>query len=193
MKLRAPPADLNDRPLPLVSVASDFWRIWNHDYSSAFFWSQKGLYRFDSKSARYGILYTGFTLEAAVVEVFGDRWLDTRLLSVSLASRYEATCFTGSSSSVVDTTGPELNRLGVDSMLFASTDYRLTRRWARAFMEHPCGASGILYHSRKNPILKNCAFFGCPNLRLFRETLSCRLLNCPGFDAVLDRYGIALV
>jgi hypothetical protein len=211
MRLPAPPADLNDRPLPEVWVEGAFWRLWRDDYASPFFWSKKGLYRFDSRSAPKGVLYTGCTFEAAVVEVFGDPWREGRKLSAALTARYWVSCLECSGASVVDTTGVGLNRLGMDSMLFASTQYRLTRRWARAFMEHRSRPGGILYHSRKNPQLTNCAFFGPPPdlsdrkrfaakwglpepRRLFElKTADQRLLGHPLFDEVLDKYEIALI
>lgn len=191
MRLPSPPADLSDRPLPMCSVEGNFWRLWRDAYSSPLFWSERGLYRFDSKSARYGVLYTGCTFEAAVLEVFGDHWRDARRLSASLASSYRVSRLVCFEVRVVDTTGPGLNRLGVDSMLFASTHYALTQRWARAFMEHPSEPKGILYHSRKNPTLTNCAFFEPGPLPYERQDW--RLLDHPEFGGILDEYAIALV
>lgn len=135
MRLPSPPADLNNRPLPLIPADGEFWRLWLDDYHSPLFFSKKGLYRFDSKSARHGVLYTGCTFEAAVVEVFGDLWLAGRRLSAALAARYWVSRLLADGVAVVDATGRGLNYFGVDSMLFASTNYRLTRRWARAFMD----------------------------------------------------------
>ncbi|MBV9488503.1 MAG: RES family NAD+ phosphorylase [Verrucomicrobia bacterium] len=195
MRLPSPPHDLDDRPFSLVGAAGRFWRLWRDEYASPFFWSKKGLYRFDSKSARYGVLYTGRTLEAAVVEVFGDRWVTgNRRMSRSLADRYWATRFFCLGVPVVDTTGSGLSLLGADSMLFASTEYRITRRWARAFMTHRSDPHGILYHSRKNPNLRNYAILEPAKSRLrYSKSRDVRLPQSPDFGEILDRYEIALV
>jgi hypothetical protein len=158
-----PPPDLATARIPLHTYSAGIrvFRIWQKHHSSPFFWSKKKLYRFDSKSAPYGVLYTAATLEGALLEVFADQWIKQRVLSRALLANYRASVI-GSSDTLrlVDTTDQNLNKLGVDSMFFASTNYRLTRAWARAFMKHPSNPEGILYHSRKNPLLFNLAFFG---------------------------------
>jgi RES domain len=96
--------------------------------------------------------------------------------------------------SLVDTTGSNLNKLSVDSSLFASINYRLTRSWARAFMEHPSNPEGIIYHSRKNPLLLNYAFFGTDDVQdSLVEQDALPLEDAPGLGAFLDHYDVLLV
>jgi hypothetical protein len=75
-------------------------------------------------------------------------------------------------------------------------------------MAHPDKPEGILYHSRKNPDLRNCAFFerppsvtlavaatgviAGPGLMYDRATDQ-RLLGHPLFAEALDKYEIALI
>jgi hypothetical protein len=61
-------------------------------------------------------------------------------------------------------------------------------------MKHPSNPEGILYHSRKNPLLFNLAFFGREEMR--DDLVEFRvwpLAAAPGFGDLLDRYEISLV
>jgi hypothetical protein len=99
---------------------------------------------------------------------------------------------------VADFTGDHLNRLGTDanlfaSHLFASLQYELTRQWAEALMNHPEHPQGILYHSRKNPLLYSYALFGTP-LTKSAVGISRRLplTRYPYLMRVLLKYDVAL-
>jgi hypothetical protein len=190
-----PPGNLAQQSLPLQLFAAPVFRLWQNHHPSALFWSKKGIYRFDSKSARYGVLYTGGTLEGAALEVFGDHWVKRRVLSSVLLKKYRVSVMLPTRRlSLVDTTGSNLNKLGVDSILFASINYRLTRLWARAFMEHPRKPEGIIYHSRKNPLLLNYAFFGTDDVQdSLVEQDALPLEDAPGLGAFLDQYDVLLV
>ena len=73
--MRPVPRNLAQQALPLQLFAAPVFRLWQNHHPSAFFWSKKGIYRFDSKSARYGVLYTGGTLEGAALEVLNFRFV----------------------------------------------------------------------------------------------------------------------
>src|SRR5271166_2730228 len=129
MRPAPPPGNLAQQSLPLQLFAAPVFRLWQNHHPSAFFWSKKGIYRFDSKSARYGVLYTGGTLEGAALEVFGDQWVKHRVLSRVLLKKYRVSVMLPTRPlSLVDTTGSNLNKLSVDSSLFASINYRLRTR-----------------------------------------------------------------
>ena len=193
--MRPVPRNLAQQSLPLQLFAAPVFRLWQNHHPSAFFWSKKGIYRFDSKSARYGVLYTGGTLEGAALEVFGDQWVKRRVLSRMLLKKYRVSVMLPTRRlSLVDTTGSNLNKLSVDSSLFASINYRLTRSWARAFMEHPSNPEGIIYHSRKNPLLLNYAFFGTDDVQdSLVEQDALPLEDAPGLGDFLDHYDVLLV
>jgi hypothetical protein len=98
--------DVRRRTRPLQLFATPVFRLWQNHHPSAFFWSKKGIYRFDSKSARYGVLYTGSTLEGATLEVFGDQWVKRRVLSRMLLKKYRVSVMLPARRlSLVDTTG----------------------------------------------------------------------------------------
>ena len=195
MRPAPPPGNLAQQSLPLQLFAAPVFRLWQNHHPSAFFWSKERIYRFDSKSARYGVLYTGGTLEGAALEVFGDQWVKRRVLSRVLLKKYRVSVMLPTRRlSLVDTTGSNLNKLSVDSSLFASINYRLTRSWARAFMEHPSNPEGIIYHSRKNPLLLNYAFFGTDDVQdSLVEQDALPLEDAPGLGAFLDHYDVLLV
>jgi hypothetical protein len=195
MRPAPPPGNLAQQSLPLQLFAAPVFRLWQNHHPSAFFWSKERIYRFDSKSARYGVLYTSGTFEGAALEVFGDQWVKRRVLSRVLLKKYRVSVMLPTRSlSLVDTTGSNLNKLGVDSILFASINYRLTRLWARAFMEHPSKPEGIVYHSRKNPLLLNYAFFGTDDVQdSLVEQDALPLEDAPGLGAFLDHYDVLLI
>jgi RES domain len=195
MRPAPPPGNLAQQSLPLQLFAAPVFRLWQNHHPSAFFWSKERIYRFDSKSARYGVLYTSGTFEGAALEVFGDQWVKRRVLSRVLLKKYRVSVMLPTRSlSLVDTTGSNLNKLGVDSILFASINYRLTRLWARAFMEHPSKPEGIVYHSRKNPLLLNYAFFGTDDVQdSLVEQDALPLEDAPGLGAFLDHYEVFLI
>jgi hypothetical protein len=195
MRLAPPPGNLAQQSLPLQLFAAPVFRLWQNHHPSAFFWSKERIYRFDSKSARYGVLYTSGTFEGAALEVFGDQWVKRRVLSRVLLKKYRVSVMLPTRRlSLVDTTGSNLNKLGVDSILFASINYRLTRLWARAFMEHPSKPEGIVYHSRKNPLLLNYAFFGTDDVQdSLVEQDALPLEDAPGLGAFLDHYEVFLI
>jgi RES domain len=195
MRPAPPPGNLAQQSLPLQLFAAPVFRLWQNHHPSAFFWSKERIYRFDSKSARYGVLYTGGTFEGAALEVFGDQWVKRRVLSRVLLKKYRVSVMLPTRQlSLADTTGSNLNKLGVDSILFASINYRLTRSWARAFMEHPSKPEGIVYHSRKNPLLLNYAFFGTDDVQdSLVEQDALPLENAPGLGAFLDHYEVLLI
>jgi hypothetical protein len=195
MRPAPPPGNLAQQSLPLQLFAAPVFRLWQNHHPSAFFWSKERIYRFDFKSARYGVLYTGGTFEGAALEVFGDQWVKRRVLSRGLLKKYRVSVMLPTRQlSLVDTTGSNLNKLGVDSILFASINYRLTRSWARAFMEHPSKPEGIVYHSRKNPLLLNYAFFGTDDVQdSLVEQDALPLEDAPGLGAFLDHYEVLLI
>jgi hypothetical protein len=195
MALRPPPFDLERRKLSLVRVPKTVFRISRLEHSNPFFWSRRGLWRFDTPEGRFGILYIGEDLETALLEVFGDSWLNSRVLSVAELRLYEVQAFEANAElRVADLTGKNLNRLGTDASLFASTDYLLTQEWSRQLMIHPQARDGIRYHSRKNPKKFDYALYDTDGaksgLRLYRREA---LLESTDLPALLDKYEVALL
>jgi hypothetical protein len=164
------------------------------EYRNPFFWSRLGCNRFDPPEGRFGVLYTAEDLETCLLEVFGDRWLKTRLVSVAELTKLEVLIFSLSREvRVVDLTGRWLNRLGTDSNLFASTDYALIQEWSRRLMEHPLARDGVCYHSHKNPKKFNYALYDTAAAKQgLRVRRSEPLADAADLPAILDKYEVAL-
>jgi hypothetical protein len=150
MALSEPPGDLHTRALPFITIPQQVIRLNLRRYSDPLHWSQRGTYRFDSPTAKYGVLYASADVEAAILEVFADRWRDTREIASAALKDYDV-CEIAIDQPLkaVSITGKHLNRLGTDSNFFAATDYEITQNWARAFMSHRQRPDGIRYNSRK--------------------------------------------
>jgi len=156
-----PPARLRRLRLPLVRLPEKLIRLSERKYADPIHWSQLGIHRFDSPEARYGVLYTSNRIETAILEVFGDQWMEDRQVSFSDLERFDVCELeVRGSLSVLNATGKHLNRLGTDANFFATTDYSITQTWAAALMTHPRGPAGIRYNSRKNPERINYALLG---------------------------------
>lgn len=195
MGLKSPPADFAQRRLRLVKVPEMLMRISRAGYQDPLFWSRLGRNRFDLPDGRYGLLYTAQDLETCVVEVFGDRWLKQRILSVTALPNFEVlTLAVRRELQVADLTGPALNRLGTDSNLFASNDYAATQEWSRQLMIHPQARDGIRYHSRKNPRKYNYAIYDTAQAKESLQVLKrCLLSEFPELYTILDNYEVALI
>jgi hypothetical protein len=161
-----PSARLHSRRLPLVPLPRHLIRISLRKYPDPLHWSQLGVHRFDSPTARYGVLYTSNYVETAILEVFGDQWQSIRYVRFNDLDEYDVCEIEiHLSLTVVNATGKHLNRLSTDSNFFATTDYATTQSWARSFMTHLQQPAGIRYNSRKNPSRINYALFGSPETR----------------------------
>jgi RES domain len=195
MGLKSPPSDLAERCLRLVRVPEILSRISRADVRDPFFWSRLGRGRFDVPGGRYGVLYTAEDLETCVLEVFGDRWLNERVLATPALSKFEVLTFAARPAvRVVDLTGSALNKLGTDANLFASNEYVVTQEWSRQLMMHAQARDGIRCHSRKNPRKYNYAIYDTP---LAKESLQVlerrRLREFPELYTILDNYEVALI
>ncbi len=195
MALTDPPAALKSQRLPLVSVEGTLFRISHQKFSDPIFWSRRGLYRFDFPTAKYGVLYTGRTFETALLEVFGDSWMKSRMTALTFLKEFDVCEIAlGHRLKVVNLSGKRLNPLGMDANIFASPAYGITQRWAAVFMEHPDAPHGIRYPSRKNERLHNFALFSTPAV-MAAVTINRRypLLNDPHLFRLLASYKVALV
>jgi hypothetical protein len=79
MALTNPPADLRNRTVPLAGIPVQLFRLNLIRHRDPVHWSKQGRYRFDSATAKYGVFYTSAAVETAILEVFGDRWIQEKL------------------------------------------------------------------------------------------------------------------
>jgi hypothetical protein len=195
MALTNPRGTLKSRHLPLTSLEGTLFRISHQKFADPIYWSQRGLYRFDSPTAIHGVLYTGRTFETALLEVFGDHWLDSRIAARDFLKEFDV-CELGLERrlKVVNLSGKQLNPLGTDANIFASLAYDITREWARALMEHPDTPHGIRYPSRKNQRLYNFAIFSTPAATAAVRVINrYPLLEHPQLFRLLHTYKVAVI
>ncbi|MBV9878527.1 MAG: RES family NAD+ phosphorylase, partial [Verrucomicrobia bacterium] len=99
--------------LPLVRVPQKLIRLSERKYSDPIHWSKLGIHRFDSPTARYGVLYTSNRVETAVLEVFGDQWREERQVSSRDLESFDiCELEVRGSLTVLNATGKHLNRIG---------------------------------------------------------------------------------
>jgi hypothetical protein len=191
----SPGPELSKRTLPRKRTPKTLVRLSRQEFRDPIFWSTKGKYRFDSPTARYGVLYTAASLEGAILEIFGDRWFEHRAVSEQLLRSYDLVKLNITAGLwLVNTLGSNLLFAGIDARLFASTDYDKTQAWGRAFMDHPQNFDGILYHSRKNPRQLNCAFFETePAQKAITVGHTVPLIDSDDLYPILERYEIKLL
>jgi hypothetical protein len=195
MALTDPPDHLKSRHLPLTSLEGTLYRISHQKFTDPIYWSRRGLYRFDSPTAPDGVLYTGRTFETALLEVFDDQWLDSRIAARDFLKEFDV-CEVRVQRrlKVVNLSGRQLNPLGTDANIFASLAHDITREWACAFMEHPDKPHGIRYPSRKNQRLHNFALFSTPAaIAAVTVTRRYPLLEHPNLYRLLQSYKVALI
>jgi len=195
MVLREPPPHLGATRLSLRRTPALLTRIANPKYPGPIHWSRAGRSRFDSPEAPLGVFYLGADLETAILEVFGSRWLDLRILQTSVLARFNVFVFALKTPyRCVDLTGKGLSLAGSDANLCTSLDYAVTQRWAAAFMRHPQNPRGLAYHSRLNPKKTSYALFGSAvfdeDFELVNES---SLLDTPGAKTILNGYRVALI
>ena len=195
MALTDPPNFIKSQRLPLTAVDGTLYRISHQRFADPIYWSRRGLYRFDSPTAKYGVLYTGRTFETALLEVFGDQWFTSRIVARDYLKEFDV-CEIALRRrlKVVNLSGKQLNPLGADANVFASLAYDVTQSWACVFMDHRDEPHGIRYPSRKNQRLHNFALFSTPAATT-ALTVSGRypLLNHSALFRLLHSYKVALI
>ena len=195
MALTDPSAVLKSQHLPITPLEGTLHRISHQKFADPIYWSRRGRYRFDSPTAKYGVLYTGRTFETALLEVFGDQWVTLRITAREFLKEFDVCEIRLERRlKVVNLSGKQLNRLGTDANIFAAFAYDVTREWASFFMDHPDAPHGIRYPSRKNQRLHNFALFSAPEA-IAAVTITRRypLLDYPHLFRLLQSYKVALV
>src|SRR4051794_10781696 len=69
-----PPADFSRIDLDTVPTRQTVWyRLSRSTYSSPLFFSRRGIFRFDSATAKWGVCYLANEIVTGFMEVFSDR------------------------------------------------------------------------------------------------------------------------
>src|SRR5689334_11980053 len=150
-KMPRPPADLDNRKLPLTRLSGRIFRIHQSKYSSLHF-GKDGTCRFDDPLRKFGVLYACSKPDGAFAEVFLRR-LEHVLIEEDNIRERSLAVIRLESLAFVDLTGDGLRRISCDNRIATEVPYRTTALWSRALFEHPQKPAGIIYRSRHNPKL----------------------------------------
>lgn len=196
----SPPANLSSIDLGATTNSSiSFFRVSHRSYSSPLFFSRKGIFRFDSPAAKWGVCYLAEEIDSAVLEVFADQ-IRKRVLPFSdLDERLVWRIDVPRGLHLLELSGPTLPKVKATLQCFVS-GFTLSQAWGRALMEHPEDLDGLFYHGRQSG--KRClALFGDTDPAAGRwhqkagtasvnATALGKLTEWDGFYAFLDQAGV---
>jgi hypothetical protein len=151
-----PPGWLRDIRLPLLTIspeAEPLFRIHRNEHAPVFFGPGVGrpsAGRFDPASRRFGVLYAGLSLDAAIAETL-LRNPQRRLVAFQeIAARSLSRLRPATPLRLARLQGPHLQQLGTDAAI-ATGPYDPCGLWSDALFDHPDAPDGIAYASRHNP------------------------------------------
>ena len=191
-----PPPGLRNIDLPVSDVDTSWFRICGRTHASPLFWSRRGVYRFDSEHARWGVCYTAESVTTAFQEVFGNkiRWnrpLDWSEIKDSVVWRISIpSTFRG-----LHLFGENLTVLGATLQCFVS-NYAKSQRWGAALMSHPADLDGLVYLGRRSGSRCLAMFGDDASPRPYQKSLETDLLGdlvfWDHFWTMLDRLRVRI-
>ena len=156
-KLPVPPADLDNRKLPLKLLDGSLFRIHHTRLDCLFFGTNKSE-RFDDPLGEYGVFYAALQPDAAFAEVF-LRQLSAMIVPESSIQERSMSEVLADHLHCVDLSSAGLRQVSCDNRIATEMPYVTVGKWSRAFFLHPQQPDGIIYRSRHNPQLKCVALF----------------------------------
>lgn len=145
----APPADLSQRSLPLLTTSQTWFRIYSTRYEPLTFRKSSDR-RFDLPHGESGVVYVAADEHGAFIETLGHTTGNRAVTVSALHSRSLAEIQVRSPLKLVDLTGAGLVQIGADERLCAG-EYRIAQRWSLALFRHPEKPDGLYYRSRHDP------------------------------------------
>ena len=160
----APPADLNDRSLPIKEICGPWMRLYWADKEALYF-NRSNLFRFNAPNSEFGVLYLGEDTYSAFIETYG--WLtgEKYITAKQLTQRHLAVVSSDRLLRLVDLSGQGLAMLGADGRLCLGDEYEVSQNWSLALWKHPEKPDGILYRTRHDPDKKAVALFDRDRVR----------------------------
>ncbi len=154
MKRLVPPepsADLAQIALPKPAKIRPVWfRLCASKYSSPLFWSRKGIYRFDSPHARWGVCYAASSIRAAFQEIFADKIRSNKGIPwAEISDLCVWRIYAVQGLRTIELYGPTLSLIRATLQCFTSS-YGLSQRWGAALIEHSADLEGIRYMGRRS-------------------------------------------
>jgi hypothetical protein len=145
-----PPADFGSIVLDTVEPpAVEFYRVSHEDFPSPLFFSRKGLYRFDSATARWGVCYVAPAIPTTILETFADAIRARRIDFTEFDQRLVWKITIPRGLQTLRLSGATLPKIKATLQSFVSR-YSLSQEWGRAFMNHPQVLDGVIYTGRQS-------------------------------------------
>lgn len=145
-----PPADLSSIDLDTSEPSGDvFYRVSHEDFSSPLFFSRRGLYRFDSATAKWGVCYVAPAIPTTILETFADAIRARRIDFTEFDRRLVWKITIPSGLRALELSGATLPKIKATLQSFVSR-YSLSQEWGRAFMNHPTDLDGLIYTGRQS-------------------------------------------
>lgn len=147
--------------------------------------------RFDSASGRFGVLYVGQSLKAALAETI-LRNPHRLMVSMQEIRSRSATDLAGARPlRIVRMYGSGLQKLGTDNAI-STGPYEPCGLWADALWDHPDRPDGIAYQSRHDSAEICIAVFERPDVEFARGASTPLLAMLGEVAKLLDAYGKSL-
>lgn len=197
-----PPKDFYRAQLVLVEVRpSELLRLAYRAKASHTGLRNTARYRFDSPAGEFGVLYAAFDLATA----FAETVLRTApqdipageepILSYEEIARRRVVHLASAAPSralrLVKLYDEGLAAAKVDNRIATDDDYSTTRRWARAFHDHPEKPDGLVYLSRFMGARRSVVLFDrCASL--FSRGRVTPLVKHPDFPRVVHDFRLAI-
>jgi hypothetical protein len=191
-----PPADLSLRDLPIQVVAAGepLYRVHRSHHDPVFFGPGAGnppVYRFDSISGRFGVLYVAPGPDAAMIETLLRQPQRLTVDYSEIRDRSLSMLRADRDLRLVSATGNDLSRLGTTAAL-STGPYDPCGAWSDALFDHPAGPDGILFCSRHNPDELCIALFERKDLAFATSSTAPLPAMLTDVGALLDRHGKSL-
>lgn len=192
-----PPDWLSDRSLPVdvIPAGTLLHRVHRTGLDPVFFGpgpDAPPTGRFDSATGRFGVLYVGLSLRAALAETLlrNPRRLMVSMTEIRERSATELTC--DRALRIVRMHGSGLQALGTDNAI-STGPYEPCGLWADALWDHGDQADGIAYQSRHDSGEICLALFERPDVSLLRGAPAPLSTMLGEVAKLLDGYGKSLV
>ncbi len=191
-----PPDWLMAAKLPITTVPAGqvFHRIHRSHLDPMFYGPGAGvdpIYRFDSASGRFGVLYIGHAFAGAFAETILRNPQRLMVSEREIVSRSVTGLVSRTDLRMVTMHGFGLQALGTDNSI-STGPYEPCGAWADALWDHPEGPDGIAYLSRHDPSEVCYAVFERTTIAFDVKGTHPLAVKQSEVAALLDRYGKSL-
>ncbi|WP_354043377.1 RES family NAD+ phosphorylase [Devosia sp. UYZn731] len=178
-------------PIDIIPVGQTLYRIHRSHLDPIFFGPQRGqppVYRFDSGSGRFGVLYVGLGLKGAFAETLLRNPQRLMVSHAAIDARAVSEMQCDRALRVVRLYGTGLQQVGTDNAI-STGPYDICGLWTDAFWDHSDQPDGIAYSSRHDPSEFCLALFDRGDMGFLVNATTTLMSMQKELGAMLDLYG----